>query len=253
VKRGVVEQSTFRSGLLKNERDMWIYTPPDFSPAAGPYPLLVLFDGFEYVRPGSIDAPTTLDNLISQRRIRPVVVCFLNSVNRAVDLGYQGANALGDAISRELLPRLRSSHAISTVPRDVVIGGFSTGGLAASLIALSHPDVFGNVLVQSGAFRLRQAGSQEPNSIAQQYAASPKVPLRFYMETGIYENVPSAGLPLHEMALDEGITAGNRHLRDVLLAKGYDVTYRETATAHEQLHWRATLADGLLILLKPAQ
>jgi hypothetical protein len=118
--------------------------------------------------------------------------------------------------------------------------------------ALRHPTVFGNVLSQSGAFRLRTPESEEPNSIAQRYAASAKVPVRFYLESGIYENVPSAGLPLHEMALDEGITAGNRHFRDVLMAKGYDVFYRETATAHESVHWRATLADALMKLLNPA-
>jgi len=37
----------------------------------------------------------------------------------------------------------------------------------------------------------------------------------------------------------------------VLLAKGYDVIYRETGGGHEQLHWRATLADGLITLLPP--
>ena len=253
AKQGTVEQSTFTSTLLKNERDMWIYTPPEYSTAAGRYPLLVLFDGFTYVNAGWINAPATLDSLISEGRIRPVVVCFINSVNRAVDLGYEGADAFGDAIVRELLPRLRSTYGISTSPRDVVIGGSSAGGLAASLIALRHSDVFGNVLSQSGAFRLRTAGSDEPNSIAQRYAASVKVPVRFYLETGIYENVPSAGLPLHQMALDEGITAGNRHFRDVLLAKGYDVTYRETAAAHESLHWRATLGDAFMSVLKPGQ
>lgn len=177
------------------------------------------------------------------------MVCFVSSVNRAVDLGYEGADAFGEAIVLELLPRLRSTHAISTTPRDLVIGGSSAGGLAASLIALRHSNVFGNVLSQSGAFRLLASGSGEPNTIAHRYVASATVPVRFYLETGIYENVPSAGLPLHEMALDEDNTAGNRHFRDVLAAKGYDVTYRETATAHESVHWRATLADALMTLL----
>ena len=63
--------------------------------------------------------------------------------------------------------------------------------------------------------------------------------------------MPGARLPLDEMVLDETNTAGNRHFRDVLIAKGYDVTFRETGGAHESLHWRATLADGLMTLLKP--
>ena len=248
---GTVEQASFKSELLKNERDMWVYTPPGYAAASGPYPLLVLFDGYTYVNADWINATPTLDNLINDGRIRPVVVCFLNSVNRNVELGYAGADTLGAAIVRELLPALRAKYSISTVARDLVIGGSSAGGLAAGLIALRHPEAFGNVLSQSGAFRLRPEGGAEPNLIAQMFAAAARAPVRFYLETGLYENVPSAGLPLHEMVLDEGITGGNRHLRDVLIAKGYDVTYRESATAHEAVHWRATLAEALLALLKP--
>jgi enterochelin esterase family protein len=232
---------------------MWIYTPPGFSPLQQTYPLLVPFDGFSYVNPGMMNAPSTLDNLVNERRIRPLVVCFLGSVVRAVDLGFEGAAAFGDAIVRELLPRPRSSHGVSTAPGDVAIGGSSAGGLAAALSALDHSDAFGNVLSQSGAFRFPAVGKSEPNAISQRYAEAPRLPIRFHIETGIYENLPSAGLPLHELAVDEGVTTANRHFRDVLRAKGYDVIYRESATAHEPLHWRATLADALIALFNPAR
>ncbi len=253
TKRGTVEQKTFKSQLLNNERPMAVYTPPGYASTAGPYPVVVLFDGFTYVNAALNNAPQTLDNLINDGRIRPVVVCFFSAVNRQVEQGYAGADAYGDAIVRELLPLLRSTYAISAAARDTVIGGYSAGGLAASLIAFRHSDVFGAVLSQSGAFRRLNRDGDEPNLIAQMYAAAARVPVRFYLETGLYENVPSAGLPLHELALDEGITAGNRHFRDVLIAKGYEVTYRETATAHEPVHWRATLADALMTLLKPVK
>ena len=45
------------------------------------------------------------------------------------------------------------------------------------------------------------------------------------------------------------IVAAIRHLRDVLRAKGYDVTYREVGGGHDYVHWRAMLADGLMTLL----
>ena len=246
--RGAIEHKRFTSALLKNERGIAVYTPPGYTASGGPYPLVVIFDGSAYSRSVFIDAPTTFDNLINDGRIRPAVVCFVDSLNRLVDLGF--GDEYGEAIVRELMPQLRSTYAISVRPQDVVAGGYSAGGLAASLIAFRHPDVFGNVFSQSGAFRLRAAGDQEPNSIAQMFAGAPRKSVRFYLESGLYENVPSGGLPLHELTLDEGLTASNRHFRDVLIAKGYDVVYRESATSHEIVHWRSTLADALLALLE---
>jgi len=41
----------------------------------------------------------------------------------------------------------------------------------------------------------------------------------------------------------------SRNMRDVLLAKGYDVHYREFASGHDYLNWRGTLGDGLITLL----
>ncbi len=45
------------------------------------------------------------------------------------------------------------------------------------------------------------------------------------------------------------ILVTNRHLRDVLLAKGYEVHYQEFAGGHDYLSWRGTLADGLILLI----
>ena len=70
------------------------------------------------------------------------------------------------------------------------------------------------------------------------------------MEVGRYDNVPAADRPLYELVLDETNLMSNRHLRDVLRAKGYDVTYREVGGGHDFVHWRAMLADGLMTLLK---
>jgi len=144
---------------------------------------------------------------------------------------------------------LRASYAISTNPADVIIGGFSAGGRAAAQIALFHPDVFGNVLSQSGAFR-EASGGDEPNASARAFLEAPRKPIRFYLEVGRYDNVPAAGRRLYELVLDETNLMGNRHLRDVLLAKGYDVTDREVGGGHDFVHWRAMLADGLMTLLK---
>jgi enterochelin esterase family protein len=251
VRRGLIEERTVKSALLANpkfgsERQIWIYTPPRYNAAAGPYPLLVLLDGASYVSNRFNNAPATLDNLITDGRIRPTIVLF-DPGNRGG--GFAGHAGYGEALVKEVLPVLRASYSISTNPADTVIGGFSAGGTAAAQIALLHSEVFGNVLSQSGAFRNRDPGDEEPNATVRKYLAAPRRPIRFYLETGIYDNAPGANQPLRDFVLDETNLMGNRHLRDVLRAKGYDVTYREVGGSHEWIHWRAMLADGLMTLL----
>jgi enterochelin esterase-like enzyme len=246
--RGSVEEQPFKSAVLGNERLIWIYTPPQYSPARGPYPVLLFIDGDVYVSASWINAPATLDNLINDGRIRPVVACFIRTLSRAADFSVKGD--YGKALATELLPLLRSRLAVSASPKDVILAGFSAGATTAARVALNYPQAFGGVLSQSGSFRGRgDSGDDEPNTVSRVYIQSARAPLRFYLETGLYEPYQAASLPFHEMVLDEGNTQGNRHFRDVLRAKGYDVVYRETGTAHEFLHWRATLADGLLALL----
>jgi hypothetical protein len=41
-----------------------------------------------------------------------------------------------------------------------------------------------------------------------------------------------------------GLTLSNRHLRDVLIARGYDVTYRETGGQHNEEHDQPTGAGA---------
>lgn len=94
------------------------------------------------------------------------------------------------------------------------------------------------MLSQSGSF-ISLFGQTNPVILA--HRDGKKRPIRFYLDAGLYENVRGAGkVPVSELALTEGNTIGNRHFRDVLLAKGYHMTYRETGGTHNNLHFRAT-------------
>jgi enterochelin esterase family protein len=65
--------------------------------------------------------------------------------------------------------------------------------------------------------------------------------LRFYVDAGSFEaDMNGAGFSILEPS---------RHMRDLLLAKGYEVHYHEFVGGHDYLSWRGTLADGLIALL----
>jgi enterochelin esterase family protein len=72
ARRGQVTSHTFDSPSLKARIRADIYVPPGYEASAGPYPLVVFYDGEEYVS-GIMNAPTTLDNLAAAGVIRPPV------------------------------------------------------------------------------------------------------------------------------------------------------------------------------------
>ena len=134
-------------------------------------------------------------------------------------------------------------------PAKTVVCGVSLGGAAAVFCRLKYPDIFGNVLSQSGSFALTPdypikeflKYDTPTNWLARQFAASEYRALRFYLEVGLFERF--AGSYGADMVLEQ------RRLRDVLQAKGYFVVDSEFYGGHDYICHRGSLADGLVALL----
>lgn len=77
VPAGNLDETRFQSKILDNERTIWVYTPPGYKLDAEPYSLLVLFDGEAYL--DVMNAPNTLDNLLAEERLPPLVAILSHS------------------------------------------------------------------------------------------------------------------------------------------------------------------------------
>jgi len=250
VPAGRVEKHRFESRALNNERETAIYLPPQYSPHTEPYPLLVLFDEAAYLN--LIPTPAILDNLISEGRIPPVIALLVgNAKDDARERELLCNPRFIGALVTELLPWARGLYNFTRDPRRTVVAGSSLGGLGAACAGLWHPETFGNVLSQSGAFHRtppsasdQGAANMEPNWLVRQVISSPRKKVRFYLDAGSAEFNATGG--------GDAILFCTRTLRDVLRAKGYEVQYQEFAGGHDYLSWRGTLADGLIALLGDA-
>lgn len=216
--------------VLVRGRRVWRYRPPGHRGDGGPYPLLVMLDG-DVWGPVLPIAPI-LDNLIAAGRIPPVVALLPDSVDRPTRFTEYACDPAHARFLRTVIGVAGDGLAATTDPARTVVAGQSLGGLAAAFAALSDPGRFGNVLTQSGSFWWPSGSPDdaEAERFAREVARAPRHRIRWHVEAG----------------LDEWVSLGpNRHLRDVLVAKGYELTYAEFAGGHDRLCWRARLGDAL--------
>jgi enterochelin esterase family protein len=242
VPTGRVQRDRFTSKALGNERPIWIYTPHGYAADRKPYGLLVLSDGGLYVN--SARVATTLDNLIAAGLIPPLVAVMVDNPDRGRELSCSSAYA--DFLAQEIVPWARVNYHATDRPEQTIIGGVSLGGLAAAFVGLKHPEVFGNVLSQSGSFWWKPEEEKNWEWLTHQFAASPRLPLRFSFEAGLLENT-SGGPP--GRPIPPPLLVANRNLRDTLQSKGYSVHYTEFNGNHTLFNWRGTLASHLIALV----
>jgi enterochelin esterase family protein len=244
------------------DRPFSVYTPPHYKADGPANALVIMFDG-EDLRNDQYPV-TTLNNLIAASKIPPTVAVFVENVPRRRLVDLVASSEFADFLATELLPWVRTHYNVTKNSTQVIVGGYSAGGLAATYVALRHSEVFGNVLSESGAFWWspehndgicgarcpESAGASgrggvdattEGNFLVKEFLANSRLPVRFYLAAGTFE--------ADRYGNGGGILESTRHLRDVLRAKGYDVHYQQFVGGHDGLSWRGAFADGLIALI----
>jgi enterochelin esterase-like enzyme len=252
VAAGTIEKQKIHSELLKNDHDLSIYLPAGYKASTAPYHLVVIFDESAYLT--KVPTPVILDNLIAAAKIPPVVAVLIANPSQDTRTQELSPNPVfADFLATELLAWMRAHYNVTNDPAKTVVAGSSLGGLAATYAAYKHPEAFANVLCQSGSFwwapdhsaAISEGVTTETGWMAKQFIASPKLPLKFYLDAGAFE--------FDSNGTGGSILETSRTMRDVLLAKGYEVHYQQFAGGHDYLSWRGTFADGLIDLIGTAR
>jgi enterochelin esterase-like enzyme len=214
-----------RDSVSGTNRTVYLYQPP----VRQPVPLLVVYDGSDYLKRAKLNVIT--DNLIADKRVRPFAMALINSGGQARNLEYSCSESTLEFLTEVVIPFARENLNILSPGRGTYgVAGASLGGLMALFTGLRLPTLFGKVLSQSGAFTFPDRESLVTDLI--RYVPSQK--LNIWMEAGKYE----------------WLLEGNRQMVALLKKKSYNVKYHEFSGGHNYTSWRNEIWRGLEILFR---
>ncbi|WP_245304058.1 esterase [Agrobacterium bohemicum] len=167
VPHGELRLVTIASKALKSQRATYIYTPPGYTDASKPLPVMYLYHGFgdtvaSWVAQGR--APEILDNLLAEKKIEPMIVVIPDTeadIPEAIAENFPGAERRktfypinADAIDRELvedlIPYMKKHYKVRDDADGRAVVGLSQGGYQSLVSGLTHLGTFGWVATFSG-------------------------------------------------------------------------------------------------------
>jgi enterochelin esterase-like enzyme len=224
VRTGTLTRHRVDTWMMQDdgERDVYLYAPP----AKGPAPLLIVYDGPDYLHRGRLT--TIVDNLIAGKRIRPIAIAFLQNGRARRNVEYICSDATISWLDKEVLPLARKHLRLVNIkdkPGAYGVLGASAGGIMSMYTGLRMPEIFGRVLSQSGVFSIEGRDLAAVDLVRHRHAHD----LRIWMDVG---------------NLDD-LLEDNRRMSRLLQEQEYNLTYREFSGGHNYTAWRNDVWRGL--------
>jgi enterochelin esterase family protein len=227
VRAGTITRHRVDADFLQDDgqRDIYLYKPP----VSGPVPLLIVYDGYDYLRRARL--ATIVDNLIADKRIRPIAIAFLQNGRSRRTVEYFCSDATIHWVEREVLSLARRHLRLLDIedhPGAYGVLGASAGGLMSFYTGLRLPEIFGKVLCQAAVFSIDGRDSAAVDFIRFGQGRD----LEIWMDVG---------------ALDD-LLEDNRRMIALLDRRQYNVSYREFSAGHNYTAWRDDIWRGLEVM-----
>ena len=245
VAHGELAEHFYKSGVIGDERNYFVYTPPGYRTGKGSLPVLYLFHGYSDMANGwSVvgKAHVIMDNLIAQKKVKPMMIVMTlgygvpDFVSRSG--GFRDPNRtkknftlFRQALLEEVIPRVERDYRASKKQSDRAVAGLSMGGAETLFTGINYPDKFGYV----GAFSSGGLPADKPEEFFPSVSAeSTKAIKVLWMSCGT----------------GDGLIGFQRGFSAWLQGKGVKVKTNETPGGHEWLLWRRNLAEFAQMIFK---
>lgn len=192
LKGSLSNAKIFKSQLLNKKLPYKVYLPPIIK-ITKKLPVIYINDGYSYIKKGNL--PKVLDSLINNNIINPIVVVFLEPIDKNNNWKnirqelFLCNPTFVEFFTKEFMPRIEKTHPVSSERKDRTIMGVSFGGLAAAYIAKSAPNLFKNIIMQSPAFHSCE-------NIYKSYAKGKKEGFKIYLSYGTGKDTEKQDIPM---------------------------------------------------------
>ena len=244
VPHGVLHHHFYKSKIVGDERDYYVYTPPSYDPNAPTlYPVLYLLHGFSDDASGWTAvgrAHVILDNLIAQGKAKPMLIVMplgygapeilFRSGPRDPSLGRLNMERFRDATLQEVIPQVEQSYRVSKDRSQRAIAGLSMGGAESLFTGLNALEQFTWVGAFSSSGLGQDFGRTFPN-----------------LDSKANEQVRLLWIAC---GTEDRLIADNRKFLDWLKSKEIHYTWIETPGAHTWMLWRRNLAAFASLLFR---
>lgn len=231
VPRGIVKHDILINSKILGYQIMYsVYLPSGFEKMSK-LPVVYVTDGYEYLHPKLGNMVTVLDNLIAEKKIKPIAAIFVDHrepINRMNNKRMQELamnSKYLDFFVGELIPHIEKKYPVADNASQRAIMGTSMGGLTSTYFAFARPDIFGLAVIQSPAFWTKPQIYQLCSN-----PASPK--MKISMTAGLINDTSKE----------------SRKMKDILAASSCDYHYREVNEGHSWGNWRNLIDDVLIDL-----
>ncbi|MGC4023519.1 MAG: alpha/beta hydrolase-fold protein [Cyclobacteriaceae bacterium] len=228
---GIVKRDILlNSKILGYQITYSVYLPNGYE-KLGKMPCIYVTDGYEYLHPQLGNMTTVLDNLIAEKKIKPVVGIFVDHrepINRSNNKRMQELamnSTYLDFFVKELIPEVEKNYPVISESTQRAILGTSMGGLTSTYFAFQRPDIFGLAGIQSPAFWTKPQIYQLCTGISQ-----PK--MKISMTSGLINDTSKE----------------SRKMKEILATSSCEYHYREVNEGHSWGNWKNLLGDVMIDL-----
>jgi enterochelin esterase-like enzyme len=249
VPHGTIHHQFYKSGVVGDQRDYYVYTPPGYdAKAKKPYPAFYLLHGFSDDASGWTAvgrAHVILDNLIAQGKAKPMVVVMTLGYGapeivtggwtgvRDPNVGKRNREKYRDALFAEVIPAVEKDYRVSKDRSQRAIAGLSMGGAESLFTGLNALERFAYVGAFSAGGGDHDYSAEYPNLDAK---ANTQLKL-LWIACGT----------------EDRLIDPNRKFVEWLKAKDIHVTWVETPGTHCWMVWRRNLAVFAPMLFRDAK